>query len=1707
MAMAAPAGTSAVVSDTVPAIALRHTSAKQQQQQSSSSRSSRHTGGSQNQRDTAAAAPSKDKDKDKDKERDIASAVINYQRKQSRAAAGKDAVADNHSAAGGGTSHSRSRGGKGRHRSGASSDRGSTGGGDNKDSATATATATAPPSLRIIQHGPGSVSSAGGHSAGRLQPQRLTQRDLEALAETNESAGDNGHHADDDDPAPEGAIAQQPGSGSAAAGSSTITSLGAGGTLDQAPQNNTRTLFDPRRHDPVKFAMSKRLPGIISLSQSQSLAGSSVTSSIMDGASASAAPSISTGGSPSVTSSEASRERRRRRAPSSRSNPTGAGGSESGAGSEAGAGAGAAHVRPGESAASGGPEGNAYVNEIKRMYKVITTLETQLKEQHAAAAACGSSVGLLPASRAGAAAAVAAAAGVSGAGAPASDGGKAVGIAQRNSSAATSASSSIASLDPTAPGANSPSSVKPVVDDGVDHAFWNALAAQHKNLAEHHAAFMEMAWRPNLPASFAALPQNYNTSARLWQTAFHLFLERIRHALPYPSPSSPPPPGDRRGAARQAALLDHLEEFIYFAYAYYSNLHEAETFVRLRTAWIESLGDLARYRMAVAGFRMGLAAWEAREKEVARERERAVAREAPDSPPFGPQRHSVAGLAPASRPRGEDEEEDLVGDEADSADEVGSHSHSHSYSHSHSRPRARAARGTRQTREGMEAARKMAARRGFEAPSIGEAALGDWELEEKETWRETARGWYAKGLAEIPGTGRLHHHLGILSRGKEELKGLYHFAKSLTTSHPYPPARETMLPMCDREHQVRRLQPGASASDLFIHLHAMLFTRVDLDNFEDVFARYKEAIKTALLASGHAAAAAAAAASESVPSSSSRAAGGRLLHGGGMDALRIDDAAAERAAAARAVSPHSDASEAFGEGVIPDAGWMIFGTVCIAALLQYGLPDALLAAPPTTSSSLASTTAPNTDSRREAPTSRPPKGKITQKVKSHTPTAIMLNKDSAATSGASSSRSPLRSNVALPSQDEEGEAVDGGDGQGLSPEGDLDQEGEDDVDPQSLLQQQQQQSNIVSLQQPAFDPSSIPLTFGYAARVAFDTLEIVIRDGVLGASHSGSGLGPGPGPQRHGTADAAPAPASSTTPNPFITMMLTFLLTIVKQPNALLILERWVPWQALTDLANNGSGSGGSSGGGGGSAGASSDARGTGIIPPANALAEIPSKVTGGMPLPEDWCLRGMSWVSRRVFERGFWKPKPAGSEWGASGLPSFESEIDVLDRGEQAGGLFLAHADERDSEEGHGGPVVGGGTCSSGSGVGVVPPKGAGTAAGAVAGAAAAGGADPLAQLRWCRIGYAIGSLARTVPGLDARQSRKHGGRNALVIVAPLATKMADWEAEERALRLVEESQRGGALREEEDDDDEGEEEHGEGWDEESEAGLSSDGEEDASLSEAVRALKARRRALKKALKDAQKNPASLLRPRLPRRASKQNQRGKAAPSAVSAAAPKSKPSAAAALDALPGYTILVLDTNIIVSPAGNLLRALVESKKWTVVLPLAVITELDGLSKNRSQVGEGAKEALRYIEDSLRTHSKWLKIQTSRGNYLHNLNIRFEHFDFAGLHMQNDDSASGPASEQQQQQRKTLQARNLDEIILRAAVWQEEHFVNRIPILFAEAGAAAAEREAALARVTPKTAKVVLITLDRNLRLKARARGVKAASDVELLDVVVGP
>ncbi|TEB28915.1 hypothetical protein FA13DRAFT_1793754 [Coprinellus micaceus] len=100
-----------------------------------------------------------------------------------------------------------------------------------------------------------------------------------------------------------------------------------------------------------------------------------------------------------------------------------------------------------------------------------------------------------------------------------------------------------------------------------------------------------------------------------------------------------------------------------------------------------------------------------------------------------------------------------------------------------------------------------------------------------------------------------------------------------------------------------------------------------------------------------------------------------------------------------------------------------------------------------------------------------------------------------------------------------------------------------------------------------------------------------------------------------------------STLNPYLTVLPTFLSTILKQTAALNVLERAIPWQELATFF--------------------------GTIPwrvmtSQGLLDPTAPSVSGGCramltsgiatPLSEDWCMRGMEWVGRKVFERGYWK-------------------------------------------------------------------------------------------------------------------------------------------------------------------------------------------------------------------------------------------------------------------------------------------------------------------------------------------------------------------------------------------------------------------------------------------------------------------------------------
>lgn len=195
-------------------------------------------------------------------------------------------------------------------------------------------------------------------------------------------------------------------------------------------------------------------------------------------------------------------------------------------------------------------------------------------------------------------------------------------------------------------------------------------------LSDLHHEFLVRVFDPLVPSSLHQLTVRYNIPSRLWQSGFHLILERLRHAW----------------MSNQPAALDLLTDLVYDAYKFYTDLLEDQTLVNFRTAWIEALGDLARYRMAIASHQ-----------------------------------------ATESRPRPTRSDLDDSDGEAESS-----------------------------------------------GASIGAEVAQAWDVEDKETWRTTARDWYSMGITEKPGEGRLHHHLALLSRDirGQEPRALHHFTKS-----------------------------------------------------------------------------------------------------------------------------------------------------------------------------------------------------------------------------------------------------------------------------------------------------------------------------------------------------------------------------------------------------------------------------------------------------------------------------------------------------------------------------------------------------------------------------------------------------------------------------------------------------------------------------------------------------------------------------------------------------------------------------------------------------------------------------------------------------------------------------------------------------------------------------------------------------------------
>lgn len=709
-------------------------------------------------------------------------------------------------------------------------------------------------------------------------------------------------------------------------------------------------------------------------------------------------------------------------------------------------------------------------------------------------------------------------------------------------------------------------------------------------------------------------------------------------------------------------------------------------------------------------------------------------------------------------------------------------------------------------------------------PSIGIEAARAFDIDpESEIWRKSSQTWYSMVLKETPGAGKLQHNLGLLLTDvpNEELRGVYHFVKSMTANHPYSGSRESVLSLFSKPAQQRRtVAADAKTTELFVLLHGMLFTNIQLDDFQPTLARYLERLEL--------------------------------------------DGAQERE-------------------------WVMMAVVNIAAILQYGKPDALI----------------KPSSGGTEPSGNTMAGKKRE---------LVVKMDNLAVSEASPTA--------------------------MSPSMEFD-------------------NDSMSV--------DVPHSLQLALQLAFSTLSFCLRH-----------------PLRRTSQFAKPKL------NPYITVLLTFVQTILKQPGVLAIIERTFPWGDLLVFINS--------------------------APRRQVQKEVEAraKLTSGCaPLPEDWCIRGMSWPGRRVYEHGFWPRSAAPGGGGVTG------EMDVLLANEsteqESDGII---EDDENGEE--------------------AAPK-------------------DYTGRRWVRIIRSCLSLVQSVPGFELDRGAE---RITWRLGEAMERKAEMWKEEERREREEEERRRNRHWGDDEDDEmeidvDEDEEE------------LDSDPE--------IRALQERRRYLRNLqIGREHRRRSHYGRPARPN--------GPSRP----------------LLNVKAGYTILVIDTNVLLSTLPTVM-SLVESEKWTVVIPLAVITELDGISNNPSELGRAAIEASKYITNNIRTHSTSLKVQTSRGNYLTTLNVRSENLDFFSSrdrrrHASHDNNGEDGSEH--------MWERSIDDLILRAALWQEDHWTDRSALL---RGIIPDPLEQFLAPdEKADVAKVVLVSFDRNLRLKARARQMHAADERDLAHIL---
>ncbi|CAI7671135.1 unnamed protein product [Penicillium viridicatum] len=113
--------------------------------------------------------------------------------------------------------------------------------------------------------------------------------------------------------------------------------------------------------------------------------------------------------------------------------------------------------------------------------------------------------------------------------------------------------------------------------DELSQAQWQTFVSLHRTLLYEHHDFFLASQHPSAGPVLKELAQKYAMPARMWRYGVHSFLELLRQKLP--------------------GSMEYMLDFIYLSYSMITLL--LESVPHFKETWIECLGDLARYRMAV----------------------------------------------------------------------------------------------------------------------------------------------------------------------------------------------------------------------------------------------------------------------------------------------------------------------------------------------------------------------------------------------------------------------------------------------------------------------------------------------------------------------------------------------------------------------------------------------------------------------------------------------------------------------------------------------------------------------------------------------------------------------------------------------------------------------------------------------------------------------------------------------------------------------------------------------------------------------------------------------------------------------------------------------------------------------------------------------------------------------------------------------------